>query len=224
MRDNTTSQPAHEYDANIHKTMPFYDCFHDSTLSLVEAVNPRPEAWLETGCGTGTLAQKAARLFPGTAFTLADPAAAMLEIAKGKLSGAVDCRCLAAGSEALACPAGSFDVITAILAHHYFDKETRRRATANCFRMLKPGGIYITFETVLPNSEEGRQMGLERWRQAQLRQGKDAAAVDKHIKRFGVEYFPITMAEHLALLGDTGFAIVETLWVSGMQAGFYAIK
>lgn len=224
MRDNTTSQPAQEYDANIHKTLPLYDSFHDSALRLAETVTPRPAAWLDTGCGTGTLVFKAARLFPGTAFTLADPAAAMLEIAAGKLAGAASCEYLAAGTDALACPPASFDVITAIMAHHYFDRESRRQATANCLRMLKEGGVYITFEHIMPASGEGRRIGLECWRQDQIRQGKEAAAAAKHINRFGVEYFPITIADHLALLQATGFTTVELLWASGMQAGFYAIR
>lgn len=223
MRDNKTSQPAHEYDANIHKTLPFYDCFHESAISLVEAVNPCPGSWLDTGGGTGTLIKRAAGFFPGTAFALADPSAAMLDVAKEKLAGP-ECIFLAAGTESLACPPASFDVITAIMAHHYLDRETRRQATANCLRMLKAGGVYITFENIMPASDRGREIGLARWRQAQLRQGKDAAAVEKHISRFGVEYFPITIAEHLALLRDTGFTTVELLWASGMQAGFYAIK
>jgi tRNA (cmo5U34)-methyltransferase len=224
MRDNTTSQPAREYDANIYKTLPFYDYFHDSSLSLIQTVNPRPAAWLDTGCGTGTLVQTAAGLFPDTAFTLADPSAAMLELAAEKMAGVADCTYLAAGTEALACPSAGFDVITAIMAHHYFDRETRRQATANCFRMLRVGGIYITFEHIMPFSEQGRQIGLERWRRTQIRQGKDAAAADKHIKRFGVEYFPITVDDHLALLRETGFKAVELLWAAGMQTGFYAIK
>lgn len=224
MRDNKTSQPAREYDGNIQQTMPFYDFFHNNTLSLVRVVNPEPCTWLDTGGGTGTLIQKASRQFPDTAFTLADPSPVMIEIAKEKLANPINCSYLTSGTEELMFPAESFDVITAILAHHYFDSGTREQATINCFRMLKEGGVYITFETVLPYTEKGRQIGLNWWREAQLRQGKEEAAVEKYINRFGVEFFPISMADHLELLRETGFSTAEVLWVSGMQAGFYAIK
>ncbi|MDR3563169.1 MAG: class I SAM-dependent methyltransferase [Negativicutes bacterium] len=224
MRDNKTSQPAREYDDNIRKTMPFYDCFHDVTLSLIEVVNPFPATWLDTGGGTGTLVQKAAQLFPETSYMLADPSAEMVDIAKEKLAGVMDCSYRVAGTEGLICAPESFDVITAILAHHYFDAKTRRKATANCFRMMKKGGIYITFETIMPETEQGRQTGLDWWRKAQYRLGKSEVAVEKYISRFGVEFFPITLAAHLKLLRATGFASVEVMWVSGMQAAFCAIK
>lgn len=224
MRDNKTSQPAREYDGNVRKTMPYYDCFHDNAINLVEAYKPEPAAWLDAGGGTGMLLEKAVRRFPGTAFTLADPSAAMLEIAQEKFTGTVACSFLAAGTEKLACPDASFDVITAVLAHHYFDAAGRREATRNCYRMLKADGVYINFETVLPASERGKEIGLKMWRLAQLRQGKDEAAVDKHINRFGQEFFPISVAAHLEVLRETGFTTVEMLWMSGMQAGFYAIK
>ena len=55
-----------------------------------------------------------------------------------------------------------------------------------------------------------------------MERGKSAAA--SHIKRFGVEYFPVSIEEHLSLLRETGFKSVELLWFSYLQAGFYAIK
>ncbi len=223
MRDNKTSQPAHEYDDNIVRTMPFYDHFHDITISFLEIMQPRPSAWLDTGCGTGTLVIKAAGNFPGTRFTLADPSAAMLAIAKEK-TATLSCEYLEMGTEELPCSERAFDVITAVLAHHYFDAEARRRATANCYRMLKEGGVYISFETFLPATDYGKRAGLQWWRRAQLALGKDEVKVEKYIKRFGVEFFPISLSAHLALLQASGFAKAEVLWVSGMQAGFYAVK
>jgi tRNA (cmo5U34)-methyltransferase len=224
MKDNKTSQPAQEYDAGIRKTMPFYDYFHDSAIGLVEVIKPRPGAWLDTGSGTGAFIEKAATVFPGTSFTVADPSAAMMDIAKEKLAGIASCEFLLAGSEMLGCADNSFDVITAFLSHHYFDAETRRKATANCFRMLKKGGVYISFETILPDTEKGKQFGVECWRRAQLRLGKNEGSVDKYLGRFGVEFLPITLNNHFELLRDTGFSTVEILWFSGMQGGFYAIK
>jgi tRNA (cmo5U34)-methyltransferase len=39
-----------------------------------------------------------------------------------------------------------------------------------------------------------------------------------------LEYFPITVEEHLDLLRNCGFGAVEMFWYSYMQAGFYCIK
>ena len=224
MKDNRTSQPAREYDANVGKTIPFYDLIHAAILDLAEVASPAPAAWLDTGCGTGTLAEAALRRFPRTVFTLADPSDAMLEIAREKLAGCDRCRFLAAGTEAVHLLEQSFDIITAVLAHHYFPPDTRRAATANCFRLLREGGVYVTFETIMPCSPDGLEIGLETWRRAQLARGKSEADVDKHIKRYGTELLPIPAAAHLQLLADTGFAAAELFWASGLQAGFYAVK
>jgi tRNA (cmo5U34)-methyltransferase len=222
MQDNKTSQAAALYDANVHKTIPYYHKFHDEVLELVRVINPYPAAWLDTGCGTGTLIAKAAGSFDAVKFVAADPSAAMLELARTKLADlTVDY--VQSGSEALSM-LDKFDVISAIMAHHYLDSAGRAAATENCFAALKNGGIFVTFETIRPFSERGVAAGLERWRTHQLASGKSAEEVDKHIGRYGVELLPITIEDHLRLLRETGFSSVEILWASGLQAGFYAVK
>jgi tRNA (cmo5U34)-methyltransferase len=224
MKDNKTSQPAGEYDGNIGKTMPFYDLFHANAIGLVEVVKPDPQQWLDTGCGTGTLAARAAERFGQTRFVLADPSPAMLDLAKAKLTGPAFDFC-PGGTEELCFDDESFDVITAILAHHYYSSpEDRRRAAGNCFRMLKPDGIYVNFESFRPTSELGFRIAIEGWRRAQLARGKQEAAVEKYLSRCGVEFFPATLEENVRLLRETGFCVVEIFWLSGMQAGMYAIK
>lgn len=225
MRDNKTSQSAQEYDANIEKTIPLYSLLHEQTIGLIESYQPHTKSWLDTGCGTGILIEKAAKHFAGTQFTLADPSNAMLDIAQAKLSTDQErCSFLASGTENIKLPPNSFDVITAILAHHYASPEARQEITKKCYSLLKPGGMYITFESIRPATETGLQIGLERWRQAQLKSGKSVDAVTKHIARYGIEFLPITIAMHLDVLRDSGFSTAELFWASYMQAGFYAIK
>ena len=225
MRDNRTSQPASEYDGNIEKTIPFYRMFHKQTVELVSTHNPEPQTWLDTGCGTGRLVLEAAKVFTATQFTLADPSGAMLEIAQEKLSAYKQCcTYVLGGTEEITFPDNTFDVITAILAHHYVVPEVRSKITAACYRMLKPGGIYITFESIRPRTDAGLKNGLARWQREQLAVGKSSDAVAKHISRYGVEFLPITVAEHLTVMGNSGFAAVELFWTSYMQAGFYGIK
>ena len=45
-----------------------------------------------------------------------------------------------------------------------------------------------------------------------------------HLARFGVDYFPLTVDEHLQMLTKCGFRVVELFWYSVMQAGFYCLK
>jgi len=222
MRDNKTSQAASEYDANVSKTIPYYTLFHEETMKLVKACGGETGTWLDTGCGTGSFIDKAKEHFPGITFTAADPAKNMLEIAEEKCAG-MNIRFLLAGTEELS-QEGPFSVITAILAHHYLNQAMREKATQNCYAMLDPGGIYVTFETIRPATEQGTKIGLRRWRDAQVTNGKSMENAEKHVSRYGTELLPITIDAHMALLKKTGFSVVELLWVSGMQAGFYAIK
>jgi len=224
MSDNTTSHKASVYDEQIDQTIPVYELFHDQIINLVRTYNYSPSTWLDAGCGTGTLVTKALGQFKDTSFILADPSVNMLSIAKTKLHGNDRVKFTGSGSLELDLPSESIDVLTAVMSHHYFDTVDRRKATKNCFRMIKRGGIFITFENIRPDSEMGTQIGLERWKRFQLSHGKSEDAVRIHLERFNSEFFPITLGEHLNLLHEAGFKVFEILWVSYMQAGFYAIK
>ena len=116
------------------------------------------------------------------------------------------------------------DVITAIQAHHYLSAKDRSRATEVCYNLLGNDGIFVTFENISPMSQRGVEISKRYWGNYQLSKGKSKEQVEAHIDRFGKEYFPITVEEHLKLYNNCGFKTVELLWYSYMQAGFYCIK
>ena len=70
----------------------------------------------------------------------------------------------------------------------------------------------------------GTKISLERWKNYQINQGKSIVESEKHIQRYGKDYFPITIAEHMELLKECGFKVVEMLGLSNMQAGIWAMK
>jgi len=227
LNDNTTAHKAGEYDGKIRATIPNYKYFHSETIDLVKSINSFPEKWLDTGCGTGTLVDLALNSFQNTRFFLADPSKEMLDIARQKLMQKENNRVYildSATSRDLKLTEQEFDVITAIQAHHYLDKDGRKASVENCFRMLKTGGVFITFENISPFTASGIKVGLDRWKRFQMSCGKELDEAKKHVQRFGKEYYPVTIEEHLGLLRDTGFSTVEILWVSYMQAGFYALR
>jgi len=227
MNNNKTAHMAVEYDEKVRATIPNYEFFHTETIDLVKTINPNPEKWLDTGCGTGTFVISAMKTFKSTKFVLADPSVKMLAITKEKLlqiSGLKAEMLEPVPSQDIMQSYSKFDVITAIQAHHYLHREDRKAATDNCLRMLKSGGIYVTFENTRPLSDVGVKIGLDRWKQFQISQGKSTEEAEKHIDRFEKEYYPVTIEEHLGLLKEVGFSTVEVFWISYMQAGFYAIK
>ncbi len=228
MSDNSTPHKAAQYDAEILRTVPFYHLFHTETIDLVRTLLPDVSVWLDTGCGTGYLAEQALPLLPGVRFLLADPAPPMLDQARKRLAhfppAAVRFLGAMATEELLGAVPETPQVISAIQCHHYGREEVRRRATGVCFRLLEGGGLYISFENIQPDTPRGIEIALDRWLRFQREAGRSAQAVEEHRSRFGKNYFPITVAKHLKLLRTTGFSVVEVFWLSQMQAGFYAIK
>jgi len=228
LTDNTTPHSAMEYDEKVKKTIPFYDVFHTETLDLVKTICPHVQVWLDTGCGTGSLVQKAVSVFPYTLFLLADPSEKMLEQARNCLQGIAPKRVQflePSGSESVTLDSALRpQVITAIQAHHYLSEEGRKQATQRCFDLLESGGLYVTFENVCPASQQGIAYGLSRWKRYQVNQGRAEDMVEAHGERFNTAYFPITITQHFQLLHQCGFSVVEIFWYSHMQAGFYGVK
>ena len=222
-KDNLSAYKSTQYDDKIVKTIPFYEQFHKSVIDIVRYCGvPTTGRWLDVGCGTGAGCLAARERFPDMRFVLADPSSGMLEVAKAKIGGGADF--VLGASQELDFEDGTFDVITAILSHHYLDKDTRRAAVQNCYRMLKPRGLFIVFENILPMSEFGEEVGLSRWKEFQISSGILPKDAEKHIARHKAKCFPITIPEHISLLNEVGFGCAEVLWTSYMQAGFYAVK
>jgi tRNA (cmo5U34)-methyltransferase len=220
--ENATPHTAVTYDHGVRRTIPYYDAIHGEVIALIEILAEPPRTWLDTGCGTGTLIERALPRFPGTRFTIADPSPAMLAVARARLPDrrvTVLAPCATTGL-----PPGTFDVITAIQCHHYLGPEERREAVDACFDRLRPGGVFITSENVRPRSEAGLDLGLRHWGRFQERAGRSPAEVAAQLARFDAEYFPIPVEEHLRLYTDAGFTGVELLWCSYLQAAFYAVK
>ncbi len=226
--DNTTPHLSAVYDAQILNTIPYYDNFHQEIVHTIQTVNKAPTIWLDTGAGTGTMVRNCIDLFPNTLFLLADPSEEMLSEAHLKLSqyGSERIQFLTPVTTQYIVLDSSLrpDIITAVQSHHYLTKEERMAATKVCYKLLSKGGVYITFENIRPFTEQGIAYDKQKWADFQKSKGKSEEQARNHIDRFDKEYFPITVEEHLQLYRECGFQVVELLWFSYMQAGFYCIK
>ena len=217
------SQIGNSYDDNVRKVIPFYDEIHAQVIDLIQDyMGEQPVALLDTGCGSGTFAARAAETLALKELVLCDPLPGMLETAKLRLAGR-EAAFYQTGSEVLEF-AERFDVVTAIQSHHYFQPAERAKAVANCFRALRPGGIFICFENTAADTVQGKQIMLHRVERFSIAHGRSEEDAKAHSLRYGTEYFPLTVSEHLALLRETGFETAELFWRSYLQSGFYAIK
>ena len=222
MSDNATAHAARDYDAEVRRTIPFHDELLRTAVDVALSALPSPSRWLDTGCGPGKLAALAHQSAPRTEIWLADPSAAMLEIARERNPEVSQEHVFEMKSEEL--PAiGPFDVVTAIQCHHYGDAAARERSVSRCRDLLSPNGVLVVFENVLAETSEGHALQRERWAEWMRRQGRDDATITRQTDREGKSFFPIRVSEHMALFARLGLR-AELVWRAYGQAGFLVVR
>lgn len=219
------SQPAFsptEYDEKIKTTLPYYQEFYRQVTDVVKAMEYPSLSWLDLGCGTGKMGKAAFCAFDLKRFVFWDQSPEMIAIAQSRFAKTnaefVTASLLDLNDQE------EFNVVTAIQVNHYLHSEERKKAVANIYQALQKGGIFLSFENFAPNAESGKQLALKRWGAYQTTQGRTPQQVQGHLARYGEDYFPIPVSEHLQLLKDCGFQTVELLWLSYMQVGLFGIK
>ncbi|MFA6710141.1 MAG: methyltransferase domain-containing protein [Candidatus Methanomethylophilaceae archaeon] len=212
------------YDGRVPLTIPGYEEIHKRIADTVGSLDERPRYWLDTGCGTGTLVAGNVDRFPDTEFILADPSSGMQDAARSKLSGKQNCSFVEKGTEDVNFGNGTLDVITAVLCHGYYDREGRRKATENCYRLLREGGLYFTVEHIRQDTDEETDAAMGRWRKFLIEGGRTPEETDAYLDRRDTVFFPITVREHTDLLKECGFREVNVFWRSCSDAGFLASK
>lgn len=220
---NKTPFTANGYDENVRKVIPYYEIIYEQIIDLIKVYyGDKQVKILDTGCGSGKMAIEAEKALDFSEFVLCDPSQDMLDIAAERTKG-IDCKFRKIGSEQLDYTE-QFDVVTAIQSHHYFDRATRKAAVDNCFKALKKGGLFICFENTAPFTEQGKEIMLDRVAAFGEKAGRTQEQIVSHRARYGTEFFPLNISEHLELLKAAGFCTAEIFWHSYMQTGFYAIK
>lgn len=222
MKDNASAFLSGEYDQEIKRTLPFYESFYEQVLDVVNAHFETELTWLDIGCGTGKMAEIAFQKADIRKFTFCDNSDQMIEIARRRFNN--NC------AEFITAPiqelniSQKYNVITAIQVFHYLSQRERLSAIKKCHSSLDENGIFISFENFAPYTWTGKDLFMKRWRQYQISRGKSIVDCDKHMSRYGKQYFPISITEHLSLLHQSGFRTAEILWVSNMQVGMLGIK
>ncbi|MFE2881437.1 class I SAM-dependent methyltransferase [Streptomyces sp. NPDC059272] len=96
---------------------------------------------LDVACGTGIVTRRLAAARPGLRVTGLDAAPAMTRTAAARLPGAI----LLADSRQLPFPDAVFDAVTTVWLLHLAEGPADVRAIiAECARVLRPGGVYVT--------------------------------------------------------------------------------
>lgn len=222
MNDNKSAFSSTEYDKKIKQTLPYYDDFYEQVIELVKLFDHNVVRWLDIGCGTGKMGSVAIENLELERFVFCDSSDEMMRIVKERFKYP-NAEFIVCDVQKLDC-ANEFDVITAIQVNHYLHMDERKIALQKCHGALKDGGIFISFENFAPFTDLGKTVYLEKWKRYQIKQGKSLEECQKHIDRYGKDYFPISISENMELMRNCGFKVVEILWLSNMQVGFWGIK
>lgn len=222
MNDNKSAFDSSEYDRKIKQTLPYYDEFYKQVIDLVKTFQNSAVKWLDIGCGTGKMGSFAFENIELEKFVFCDSSCEMIRIAKERFqySNANFSVCNVQNLAYI----NEFDVITAIQVNHYLQLDERKIALRRCYEALKENGLFISFENFSPFTDIGKSVYLEKWKRYQISQGKSLEESEKHIERYGKDYFPVTLQEHFKLMQNCGFKAVEILWLSNMQVGFWGMK
>ena len=219
--ENNAVNPA-AYDAEMRQTYPFYDEFHRQIIETVRVHCKEPVSWLDIGSGTGTLAARAFQSLPVSKMICCEHHAALLDAARLRLPHS---QTVFMQKNILHLALRErFDVITAVQSLHTLTMEEREQTVRSCYEKLRPNGIFLTFENILPFSQTGTDYAMILWTEYQKRMGKTDARCEAFLADYREKCRPVTISEQLSLLRRCGFEIAELLWCSGMQAGFYGIR
>ncbi|MFC8343647.1 methyltransferase domain-containing protein [Streptomyces sp. NPDC057280] len=110
----------------------------DAVLGLVP---PDARRLLDVACGTGIVTRRYATTRPALRVTGADLTYGMARVAATRLPGAI----VLGDSRRLPFPDGVFDAVTSVwLLHLIHDPDDARSIVAECARVLRPGGVYVT--------------------------------------------------------------------------------
>lgn len=204
-------------EAGMSKRITGYRELRKAIPDLVSG-RMEPEDWLDTGCGMGGSIRSSVERFQSTRFYLADPSEENLAQARRTLDGRIE-RTFNAPTHDLDLPDESFDVITAILSHHYYsDRGQKMAATRNCLRMLKKGGYYIVVEHV--RHDGSQEKADAEWREYMMSSGLREESIEEMFERRGKVYFPYTEEEYGEFLAESGFVDVEVFWRTCSDVGF----
>ncbi|MGW4911636.1 class I SAM-dependent methyltransferase [Streptomyces sp. NPDC004270] len=112
-----------------------------AVLGLIPDRPGRPGRLLDLACGTGIVTRRLAAARPALQVTGAERAHGMARLAAARLPGSV----LLADGRRLPFPDATFDAVTTVwLLHLIADTAEVRAVVAECARVLRPGGVYVT--------------------------------------------------------------------------------
>ncbi len=203
-----------DYDATIRRWIPGYERM---SALVADEVRPLGAAHVvDLGAGTGALSEVILRTTEAHPVELVDVDPEMLARARVRLEGfgsRVRFREASFFAPLPACDA----VVAQIALHHIPEMDTKRELYGRIRDALRPGGVFVNADCVMPAEPEARDAAYHFWAAHMERHGIPERRAYELFAEWAEEdtYFPVE--EELAALADAGFD-ARCVWHEGPMA------
>ena len=195
------------YDAQFGNMSPIRDSL-DLITTLALHVQPEDASVLCAGAGTGTEVLALAAAHPGWRFCLAEPAPAMLAVARRKLgaAGLLE-RCTFHEGYLDSLPPGErFDGATSLLVSHFLTETNEREAYFREIAVrLRPGGTLVDADLAADRSDPRFDRLMEVWLTGIQTSNATSDMKDNYRADFGTAFAAHSPSEVEALIQGAGF-------------------
>lgn len=213
---------AKAYDSNRKKFIPCFEAFYKETTAFIAENIPYPKRILDLGAGTGLLTYFWYEQFPKAQYTLVDIAGDMLHVAKERFAG-IDTMTYQIEDYIKSFPEDDYDCIISALSIHHLDFNQKKELFKKIYEKLPTNGIFVNYDQFCANHDELKTWFDTYWekRLTQKDLSKEDIALWRERRLLDKE---CSVEEELNLLRDSGFKIVECLYLNQKFAILMAIK
>ena len=219
------AERAEAYDKQFSAMQPIKEAVH-LLIQIQFADLPADARILMAGAGTGAEARYLAARFPGWRFTLIDPSAPMLTVARrhAEAEGFAE-RCTFLADYVSGAPLDAHDAATSLLVSHFLTETGARQSFfADIAARLKPGGLLFNLDLCADRQAATFPEALDLWlglmRQSGVPEEMRAGWVSSFGRVFGVH----GPSELEALIAAAGFTPPARVFQAAMMRGWTAVR
>ena len=209
------SRDGTNYGAGMQQWLPEYDETHALLLDVVAAHLPPNSRVLDLGAGNGRVSKLILERFEDCHVVLVDLPSGMLKAAPASLSAFNERFEVRAGDifdTGLDFSEDEFDCVVSVFAIcHAHGTEVYEQLYRRIHRWLKPGGLFVCFDHVLGDSPTLTALNVANWH-VYLQAHMPQQQVEDCIVSTYQEDAPLSLREHLDLLGKTGFQSADVIY------------
>lgn len=216
---------AEVYDNQFAAMQPIKDAAH-LLIQIQFAGLPADARILMAGAGTGAEARYLAARFPGWHFTLIDPSAPMLAVAKrhAEAEGFAE-RCTFIADYVAGAPLDAHDAATSLLVSHFLtETETRQSFFEDIAARLKPGGLLFNLDLCADRQAATFPEALDLWLGILEQSGVPEEMRANWVSSFGRVFGVHGPSRLEALIEAAGFTPPAPVFQAAMMRGWTAAK